>query len=243
MGEIIVGKNPIIEALRSGRSVNKVFIAKGLKDAGRILDLCRIKSCVFEFVDRSYIDKTSNTDKNQGVMAFLSSAEYVDIEDLFSFSKEKNENLFIILLDQIEDPHNLGAILRTCDAAGAHGVVITKRRSAKANETVAKTSAGAVSYVPIAMVSNLNDTILKLKERRVWVIGLDGDADIEFTKADLKLPIAIVVGGEGKGLSHLVKRNCDFLVKIPMKGQISSLNASVASAVLMYEVVKQRSGV
>ena len=240
MPEFIMGRNPVIEALKAGRQVNKVFIAKGLHGIQDIIDQVKRKGILYEFLDRKELDRICRTGKHQGLIAALAPTTYVEVEDMIAAANAKNEKLFIILLDGLEDPHNLGAILRSADAVGVHGVVIPKRRAVPLTETVAKTSAGAVEYVPVARVGNLNDVIRKLKDSRVWVVGLDEQAEMEFTKADFKLPLALVIGGEGKGLSRLVKENCDFLVKIPMKGKITSLNASVSVAVVMYEVVRQR---
>ncbi|OGC19911.1 23S rRNA (guanosine(2251)-2'-O)-methyltransferase RlmB [candidate division WOR-1 bacterium RIFOXYC2_FULL_37_10] len=240
MSEFILGKNSIIEALKSGRPINKIFIAKGLHGIEEVVNQVRQKKILYEFLDRSELDRIAKNAKHQGLIATVSPAIYVSVEEIMAVAESKKEPLFIILLDGLEDPHNLGAILRTADAAGAHGVVIPKRRAAPLTDTVSKSSAGAVEYVPVARVSNLNDVIRKLKDSRVWVVGLDEKADKEFTKADFKLPTALVVGGEGEGLSRLVKENCDYLVNLPMKGKISSLNASVSAAVVMYEVVRQR---
>ena len=240
MSEFILGKNSIIEALKSGRPINKIFIAKGFHGIEEVVNQVRQKKILYEFLDRSELDRIAKNAKHQGLIATVSPAIYVSVEEIMAVAESKKEPLFIILLDGLEDPHNLGAILRTADAAGAHGVVIPKRRAAPLTDTVSKSSAGAVEYVPVARVSNLNDVIRKLKDSRVWVVGLDEKADKEFTKADFKLPTALVVGGEGEGLSRLVKENCDYLVNLPMKGKISSLNASVSAAVVMYEVVRQR---
>src|SRR3989339_625933 len=240
MSEFILGKNSIIEALKSGRPINKIFIAKGLHGIEEVVNQVRQKKILYEFLDRSELDRIAKNAKHQGLIATVSPAIYVSVEEIMAVAESKKKPLFIILLDGLEDPHNLGAILRTADAAGAHGVVIPKRRAAPLTDTVSKSSAGAVEYVPVARVSNLNDVIRKLKDSRVWVVGLDEKADKEFTKADFKLPTALVVGGEGEGLSRLVKENCDYLVNLPMKGKISSLNASVSAAVVMYEVVRQR---
>ena len=240
MPEYIVGRNPVLEALKSGRSINKILLSKTSHGTEEIIRLAKSKGVVFEFVERSVLDRGARDTKHQGVVAFVSPAKYVEIEDLLAIAQSKNEMPFIVLLDGVEDPQNLGAILRTAESAGVHGVIIPKRRAASPNETVSKTSAGAVEYIPIARVNNLNEAIRKLKDNRVWIFGLDEDAETEFTKADFKLSLGLVLGGEGKGLSRLVKENCDFLVKIPMFGKIPSLNVSVSAALAMYEVVRQR---
>ncbi|OGC05633.1 23S rRNA (guanosine(2251)-2'-O)-methyltransferase RlmB [candidate division WOR-1 bacterium RIFOXYD2_FULL_36_8] len=240
--EFVFGRNPVLEALKSGQSINKILIAKGLHGIEKIIDYARQKKVLFQFVERSAIDKVCRENNHQGVLAYISPKRYVEVEEILAVAEAKGEPPFILLLDSIEDPHNLGAILRTADAAGVHGVIIPKRRSVPLTSTVTKASSGAVFYVPVARVSNLNDAIYKLKDNRVWIVGLDSLAEQEFTKADLKLSLGLVVGSEGKGLSRLVRENCDFLVKVPMKGEISSLNASVSAAIAMYEVVRQRWG-
>ncbi|MBI5701242.1 23S rRNA (guanosine(2251)-2'-O)-methyltransferase RlmB [Candidatus Saganbacteria bacterium] len=240
MADFIAGRNPVLEALKSGRSINKILLSKTSHGTEEIIDLAKSKGVLYEFVDRSVLDRGAKDTKHQGVVAFVSAAKFVEVEDLLEIAKSKNELPFIVLLDGVEDPQNLGAILRTVDAAGAHGVVISKHRAASPNETVAKTSAGAVEHVPIARVTNLNDAMKNLKDNRVWMFGLDGEATTEITKADFKTAVGLVLGSEGNGLSRLVKENCDFLVKIPMHGKIGSLNVSVSSAIAMYEVVRQR---
>lgn len=240
MSEQIFGRNPVLEALKAGRSINRILLSRTSHGTEEIVKLAKSKGVIFEFVDRSVLDRGAHDTKHQGVIAFVSPAKYVEIEDLLAIAKSKNEVPFIVLLDGIEDPQNLGAILRTADAAGVHGVIIPKRRAASPNETVAKTSAGAVEHVPIARVNNLNDAIKKLKDNRVWIFGLDEDASKEYTKEDFKISLGLVLGSEGDGLSRLVKENCDFLIKIPMFGKISSLNVSVSAAITMYEVVRQR---
>ncbi len=240
---MIEGRHPVLECLKAGKPLNKILIARriGRHDIiSQIVQLAKQKSIRVEYAERSILQKLCGGRNHQGVIAFIAEAEYVEVDDLLAIAHAKGEVPFIILLEGIEDPHNLGAIIRTADAAGAHGIVIPKFRAAGLTAVVSKVSAGAVAHVPVARVSNMNDCIKKLKEQRVWVMGLDGEATIEFTKADFKLPLALVVGGEGKGLSRMAKENCEMLVKIPMKGHINSLNASVAAAVVMYEVVRQR---
>ena len=243
MSDLILGRHPVLECLIAERPVNKVLLANNLDKSdtiSRILALAKKAQTRVEFVDKKALDRLAEGQNHQGVIAFAAAHEYVEVEDIIAVAKDRSEVPFIVLLDNLEDPHNLGAILRTADAAGAHGVVITKHRSVSLNTTVAKASSGAIEHVPVAMVNNLNECIRKLKDQRIWVFGLDGSGEIELGQADLKLPLAIVVGGEGQGLSQMVKKNCDFVVKIPMRGKINSLNASVAAAVMMYEVVRQR---
>lgn len=240
---MILGRHPVLECMLAERPVNKIILAKDLDKSdiiSRILALAKKTQIRVEFVDKKALDRLAEGQHHQGVVAFAAAHEYVEVEDIIAAAKAKSEDPFIILLDNLEDPHNLGAILRTADAAGAHGVVITKHRSVSLNTTVAKASAGAIEHVPVAMVNNLNECIRKLKDERIWVFGLDNSGDTELTKADFKLSLAMVVGGEGQGLSQLVRKNCDFVVKIPMRGKINSLNASVAAAIAMYEVVRQR---
>ena len=240
---MIEGRHPVLESLKAKRPLNKIFLAKGLGQhsvIAQILHLSKSQGVAVEYVDRAALDRVSLTRTHQGVIAFAAAHKYVEVEDILAKAHAQGEPPFILLLDGIEDPHNLGAIIRTADAAGVHGVVIMKHRAVGLTAVVAKTSAGAVEHVPVARVTNLNDCIRKLKEQRIWVVGLDEGGEIDLNKADFKLPLALVIGGEGKGLSRLVRENCDFLVKIEMQGKINSLNASVAAAVVMYEVVRQR---
>lgn len=237
----IFGRNPVVELLKKDRSVNKIYILKGIKKAPlyEILDLAKQKKIPVQEVDKSYFDKIIPDENHQGVLATVASTDYVDWEELLIRAKEKNEDPLIIILDGIEDPHNLGAIMRTCDAVGAHGVIIPKRRAVPLTEGVAKAAAGAVEYVPVARVANITQTIKRLKEEGLWIVGAEMDSTIIYEQ-DLIMPLAIVIGSEGKGISRLVKENCDFLVSLPMCGSINSLNASVAAGVIMYEVVRQR---
>ncbi|MFC1559934.1 23S rRNA (guanosine(2251)-2'-O)-methyltransferase RlmB [Candidatus Margulisiibacteriota bacterium] len=239
----IEGKNPILEALRANHTIDKILISK---DIGRhsavaeILHIAKQKGIPTVYVDKPKLDAISQTGSHQGLIAYMPEKGYVDIEDIVEKANERNENPFIIMLDGIEDPHNLGAILRSAEGAGVHGVVIPKRRAVGLTATVAKTSAGAVEYVPVAKVSNLSDAISKLKKHNIWIVGVEGEGKTSYTKFDFNMPVAIIIGSEGGGIARLVKENCDELVSIPMKGEVSSLNASVAAAVVMYEVLKQR---
>jgi len=240
--EVIAGKNPVLEALRAGRTINKILLAKGNDDKANqeIINLTTAKGIPIQWVSRQLIEQKAETKAHQGVLAFVSPITYVEIEDILSLAQARGQDPFILILDHLEDPHNLGAILRTAEAAGVHGVVIPKRRGVSVNTTVSKTSAGAVEYVPIARVTNLVQTMEKLKQAGCWIVGTDQDAREEYYKADLTGPLAIVVGSEGKGISRLVKEKCDFTVKIPMAGKINSLNASVAASIIMFEVYRQR---
>ena len=239
MGEILEGKNSVTEALRSGRPINRILLAKDIRSP-EIISLAKQRGIIFEFVDKRVLDRTSMGRKHQGVIAYVSPQKYAEIEDIIEAAKNKNEVPFILILDGIEDPHNLGAIIRTSEATGAHGVIIGKRRAAPLTEIVARTSAGAVEYVPVARVTNIAQTIETLKKQGIWVIGVDQGTKKLYNQADFKLPVALVIGGEGSGISRLVRERCEDLVSIPMKGKIGSLNASVAAAVVMYEVLRQR---
>lgn len=237
------GRNPILEALKADRSINRILISKGDKEGSikQIIALAREKGVVIREVERSALDEMSSTHSHQGVIAFVSVKEYVQVEDILTIAQEKNEPPFIIILDEITDPHNLGSILRTADAVGAHGVIIPKRRAIGLTAAVSKAAAGAVEYVPVARVTNIAQTIEQLKKKNIWVVGTDLTGDKAFFDSDLKGPVALVIGSEGEGMGKLVREKCDFVVNIPMKGSISSLNAAVAGAIVMYEILKQRS--
>ena len=238
----VEGRNSVLELLESGRDINKIFIAKGEKHGSinKIISMAKEKKVVTIEVDRVKINKMAKTDNHQGVIAIVPPFNYCEVEDILNVAKQKNEKPFILILDGIEDPHNLGAIIRTAETAGAHGIIIPKRRACNVNSTVYKVSAGAAEHVKIARVNNLNETIKYLKENDVWICGTDMDAKSYYYNEKFDGAIGIVIGSEGFGMSRLVKENCDFLVKIPMKGKITSLNASVSAGIVMYEVVKQR---
>jgi len=237
------GRNSVIEALRAGRTINKILIARGGREGSinQIIALAREKGIIVQEVDRSRLDNMSETRAHQGVIAFVAAKEYVDVDDILAAAEAKNEPPFIVILDEITDANNFGSILRTADAAGVHGVIIPKRRAVGLTAAVSKSSAGAVEYVPVARVTNISQTIDYLKKKYIWVVGTDVTADKPYYMSDLKGPIALVIGSEGEGMSRLVREKCDFTVSIPMKGRISSLNASVAAAIVMYEIMKQRS--
>ena len=243
MVAIIEGKNPVIELLKAGHPINKILLASNIKPGEavtEILRLSRAKGIPVERVARHIIDKQSTTSANQGVIAYAAVKEYVSLEDLLALSAEKNEPPLYVILDGIEDPQNLGSILRTAYASGIHGVIIRERRAAGLTATVAKASAGAVWYMPVASVSSIAQAIETLKRTNLWVIGIDRSGKVEYSQMDFKSPTAIVIGSEGKGLSELVRKRCDFMAHIPMRGEITSLNASVAAALVMYEAFKQR---
>ncbi|MCR4687268.1 MAG: 23S rRNA (guanosine(2251)-2'-O)-methyltransferase RlmB [Lachnospiraceae bacterium] len=239
--EIIEGRNVVLEALKSGRPVDKIFVEDGCQD-GPILTIKREakkRDAIIKYVSKERLDQLSENKKHQGVIAYIAAYEYSEVEDIMALAKEKGEDPFIILLDNIEDPHNLGAIIRTAHQAGAHGVIIPKNRAVGLTSTVARTSAGALNYIPVARVTNLSQTIDKLKKEGLWFVSADMDGDVMY-KTNLTGPIGLVIGSEGEGVSRLVKEHCDINARIPMKGQIDSLNASVAAGVLMYEIVRQR---
>ena len=237
----IEGRNAVLEAFRSGKTVDKLFLLDGCKD-GPILSIVREAKkhgALINYVRKERLDQLSETGKHQGVVAFLAAYHYAEVEDILNLAKEKGEPPFLFLLDNIEDPHNLGAIIRTANLAGAHGVIIPKRRAVGLTATVAKTSAGAINYTPVARVTNLAATIEELKKCGIWFVCADMDGEPMY-RLDLTGPIGLVIGNEGEGVSRLVKEKCDFVASIPMKGEIDSLNASVAAGVLAYEIVRQR---
>ena len=238
----IEGRNSVIELLESDRDINKLYIAKGEKHGSinKIISMAKQKRIVIAEVEKQKLNTMSQTGNHQGVIAIVPPFDYVEVEDILEYAKEKNEDPFILILDGIEDPHNLGSIIRTAETAGVHGIIIPKRRAVGVNATVSKSSAGAVEHMKITRVNNINETIRFLKEEGIWIVGTDGDAKTVYYDQDLKGSIAIVIGSEGFGMSKLVKENCDFLVKIPMSGKITSLNASVSAGIVIYEAVKQR---
>ena len=238
----IEGRNSVLELLESNRDINKIYVSRGEKHGSinKILAIAKEKRIVTVEVDKSKLDAMSQTENHQGVIAIVPPFEYCEVDDILENAKQKNEQEFILILDGIEDPHNLGSIIRTAETAGVHGIIIPKRRAASVNSTVNKVSAGAVEHMKIARVNNINETIKYLKENGVWICGTDMDTNTEYYKQDFTGPIAIVIGSEGFGISRLVKENCDFLVKIPMKGKITSLNASVSAGIVIYEALKQR---
>ena len=239
---VIEGRNAVIEALRAGTAIDKIYLAKGDTDSalGHIANTARANGVVVVNADRRKLDEMSRTHAHQGVIAVAAVREYASIEDIFQRAEEQGEAPLIVLCDELSDPHNLGAVIRTAECAGAHGVVIPKRRSAGLTAIVAKTSAGAVAHIPVARVPNLTALMKELQKRGVWIFGAEMNGTTSLYEADLKGPAAIVIGSEGSGMSRLVAETCDFTVSIPMKGKINSLNASAAAAILLYEAVRQR---
>ena len=240
--DVLVGRNAVTEALKSGRGINKLWIASGDREGSvaEIAALAKERGIVVQYVERAKIEALAGGHRHQGVLAYVAPVPYAELEDILKAAEAKGEAPFIVLLDELEDPHNLGVLLRTADATGVHGILIPKRRSVSLNATVAKTSAGAVEYVPVARIGNIAQTLKKLKEKGFWVAGADMDGEKAYYEADLTGPLVLVVGSEGKGMSRLTKEACDFIVRMPMVGRINSLNASVAGSILMYESMRQR---
>ena len=239
---LIEGRNALTEALKSGRAIDKLYVAEGSTDRSlaRLAALAKEAGAVIVPTDRRKLDQMSPTGAHQGVIAAVAAHEYASLDDILALAAERGEAPLIVICDELSDPHNLGAILRSAECAGAHGVVIPKRRGVGLTAVVAKTSAGAVEYLPVARVANIANSIRELQEKGLWVYGTDADADSSLYRTDLTGPTAIVIGNEGEGMSRLVRERCDVLVSIPMKGQISSLNASASAAVILYEALRQR---
>ncbi len=238
----IEGRNAVLELLESNKDINKIYITKGEKKGSinKIIAIANEKKVIIGEKDKKQMDLMAQTENYQGVIAVVPPYEYVEVEDILEVAKERKEEPFILILDGIEDTHNLGAIIRTAETAGIHGIIIPKRRAASVNSTVSKVACGALEHMKIARVNNISDTISKLKDKGIWVCGTAIDAKKYYYDQDLTGPLAIVIGNEGKGMGELVKKNCDFLVKIPMKGKVTSLNASVSTGIIVYEAVKQR---
>lgn len=238
----VEGRNAVLELLESGKNINKIYVTKGEKHGSilKIIAMAKENKVIVVEKDKKQMSQMAQTENYQGVIAIVPPFEYCDIEDILDYAKTKNEPPFILILDGIEDTHNLGAIIRTAETAGVHGIIIPKRRAASVNSTVSKISCGAVEYMKIARVTNLNDTIKYLKENDVWIYGTDMNGSKFYTDEKYNGGVGIVIGSEGYGMSDLVKKNCDFLIKIPMKGKINSLNASVSAGIVMYEVMNQR---
>ena len=240
--DIIEGRNAVIEALRAGRVIDKIFIQKGDTDKslGFIASKARDAGCVVVDADKRKLDGMSRTHAHQGVIALAAIREYCSVADILAIAAERNEPPFVVICDEISDPHNLGAVIRTAECAGVHGIIIPKRRSAGVTSIVDKTSAGAVSHMAVARVSNLMNAVRELKDAGLWIYGTAAEGSNPLWKTDLKGSVCIIIGSEGEGMGHLISENCDFLVSIPMKGKISSLNASAAAAVMLYEALRQR---
>ncbi|MFP7300160.1 23S rRNA (guanosine(2251)-2'-O)-methyltransferase RlmB [Neobacillus niacini] len=239
--DFIVGKNPVLEALRSERDINKILIAESSQrgQMQSLIQLAKEANVIVQFVPKKKIDQI--TDQNhQGVLAYIAAYQYAEIDDLFQAAEKKNEPPFFLLLDEIEDPHNLGSIMRTADAVGAHGIIIPKRRAVGLTATVAKASTGAIEHIPVVRVTNMARTIDELKERGIWIAGTDASGKQDYRQFDGTMPLGLVIGSEGKGMGRLVRDKCDFLINLPMAGKVTSLNASVAAALLMYEVYRRR---
>lgn len=240
--QIIMGRNSVLEALRANRKIARIAMSKGIEMDSRIAEIIALaekRNIKIEELPRNALSEMSKTEKHQGIIAFCAPLRYYTAEEILQFAHSRNESPFIIILDELEDPHNLGAIIRTAECAGAHGVIISERRAAQLTETVAKVSAGASEYLRVCRVENISKVIDFLKKRDIWIIGADMDGDKIYHNANLKGAVAFVIGSEGRGLRRLVKDKCDFLIRIPMKGKIASLNASATAAVLIYEKLRQ----
>ncbi|MBW7651464.1 23S rRNA (guanosine(2251)-2'-O)-methyltransferase RlmB [Anoxybacillus sp. ST4] len=239
--DLIIGKNPVLEALKSGREMNKIWIAEGSQRGQMqpIIQLAKEMGITVQYVPKKKMDQLSEGN-HQGVIAQVAAYRYYDVDDLFKKAEERGEAPFFIILDELEDPHNLGSIMRTADAVGAHGIIIPKRRSVGLTATVAKASTGAIEHVPVARVTNLARTVDELKDRGVWIFGTDAKGNEDYRQLDGVIPLALVIGSEGKGISCLLRDKCDVLVRLPMVGHVTSLNASVAASLLMYEVYRKR---
>ena len=238
----VEGRNSVLELLESGKDINKIFVEKGEKHGSihKILAIAKERRIIIVEKDKRQMQEMAQTQNYQGVIAIVPPFEYCEIEDILEDAESKNEDPFVLILDGIEDPHNLGSIIRTAETAGVHGIIIPKRRAAAVNSTVSKTSAGAVEYMKIARVTNISDAIDKLKKAGLWICGTDINTNKYYYNQDLTGPIGIVIGNEGSGMSEKVRKNCDFLVKIPMKGKVTSLNASVSTGIVVFEALKQR---
>lgn len=239
--EYIIGRNTVLEALRSERDINKIWIAEGSQKGQmqQIIGIAKERQVLVQFVPKKKIDQMSEGN-HQGVVAQVAAYAYAELDDLFARAEERNEAPFFLLLDEIEDPHNLGSIMRTADAVGVHGIIIPKRRAVGLTATVAKLSTGAIEYIPVARVTNMARAIDEIKERGVWIVGTDAKGNQDFRSMDGGMPIGLVIGSEGKGMGRLIKDKCDFLIRLPMAGHVTSLNASVAAGLLMYEVYRKR---
>lgn len=240
--DVVFGRNSVIELLNSNRTVNKLFIQKGETHGsiGKVIELAREKRIVISEVQKGKLDEITDNQNHQGVVAVTSPYEYCEIDDILKVAEDRNEKPFILIADGIEDPHNLGAMIRTAECMGVHGVIIPKRRAVAVTNTVAKVAAGALEYMKVARVNNINDSIEELKEKGVWVVGTDAAGNDFLTDIDMTGAIAVVIGSEGEGMASLTRKRCDFLAKIPMKGRITSLNASVTCGMVIYEVARQR---
>jgi len=238
----VIGKNAVLEALKSERDINKIWIGEGSQKGAmqQIFQLAKDKQVIVQIVPKKKLDEMVEGN-HQGVVAQVAAYQYYDLDELFKRAEERNEAPFFLILDELEDPHNLGSIMRTADATGVHGIIIPKRRSVGLTATVAKASTGAIEHIPVARVTNLARTIDELKDKGVWIVGTDAKGTQDYRQMDGEIPVGLVIGSEGKGIGRLIKEKCDFLVRLPMKGHVTSLNASVAAALLMYEIYRKRS--
>ncbi|MFC3885273.1 23S rRNA (guanosine(2251)-2'-O)-methyltransferase RlmB [Bacillus songklensis] len=239
--EYIIGRNPVLESLRSGREINKIWLAEGAQKGpvNQITQLAKQNGVLVQVVPKKKIEQMVEGN-HQGVVAQVAAYQYAELDDLFQKAEERNETPFFLLLDEIEDPHNLGSIMRTADAVGAHGIIIPKRRAVGLTATVAKASTGAIEHIPVVRVTNLSRTIDELKEKGLWIAGTDAKGKEDYRQLDGTMSLVLVIGSEGKGMSRLIRDKCDFLVRLPMVGKVTSLNASVAASLLMYEVFRKR---
>ncbi|WP_100374426.1 23S rRNA (guanosine(2251)-2'-O)-methyltransferase RlmB [Bacillus sp. FJAT-45037] len=240
--EFILGKNPVIEALRAGHTINKIWIAEGSQKGQmtKLIELAKEQGVLIQNAPKKKLEQLVDSSNHQGVVASIAAYEYAEMDDLFKVAKERGEEPFFLILDELEDPHNLGSIMRTADAAGAHGIIIPKRRAVGLTQTVAKASTGAIEYIPVVRVTNIARTMDDLKKKGLWFAGTDASGKEDYRQASFDMPIGLVIGSEGKGISRLIKEKCDFLIQIPMVGKVTSLNASVAASLLMYEVYRNR---
>ncbi|GLI83871.1 23S rRNA (guanosine(2251)-2'-O)-methyltransferase RlmB [Rossellomorea marisflavi] len=239
--DFIGGRNPVIEALKSGRDINKIWIQEGSQKGSmqQVIGMAKDSNILVQFVPKKKIEQMV-PENHQGVVASVAAYQYAEIDDLFKKAQEKGEDPFFLILDELEDPHNLGSIMRTADASGAHGIIIPKRRAVGLTSTVAKASTGAIEHIPVARVTNLSRAVEELKDRGVWIAGTDAKGSQDYRRLDGTLPIGLIIGSEGKGMSRILRDKCDFLVQLPMVGHVTSLNASVAASILMYEVHRTR---
>lgn len=239
--EIIGGKNPVLEALRADRDINKIWIAEGVQKRAiaELLQLANERKVIVQFVPKKKIDGLTDSN-HQGVAAAVAAYNYAELDDLFKVAEFRSEDPFFLILDELEDPHNLGSIMRTADAVGAHGLIIPKRRAVGLTAVVAKSSTGAIEHIPVVRVNNLSQIVDELKKRGVWIAGTDAKESVDYRRMDASLPLAVIIGSEGKGMSRILREKCDFLYQLPMVGHVTSLNASVAASLLMYEVYRKR---
>ncbi|AJD89432.1 23S rRNA (guanosine(2251)-2'-O)-methyltransferase RlmB [Jeotgalibacillus haloalkalitolerans] len=239
--EFIGGKNPVLEALRAGREINKIWIGEGSQKGQmqQVIQLAKEANVLVQFVPKKKIDQLMDG-QHQGVVASIAAYEYAEMDDVFALAEKKGEDPFILILDELEDPHNLGSIMRTADAVGVHGIIIPKRRAVGLTATVAKASTGAIEHVPVVRVTNLSRTLDELKDKGLWIAGTDAKGSEDYRRFDGTMPVGLIIGSEGKGMSRILRDKCDFLIHLPMSGHVTSLNASVAASILMYEIYRRR---